>query len=105
MGVVSWHIRRTLPHQIPSTFGRSTWKHTLIHLALCARNIVHPNFFLHKTLLIPILFPEIIIHRIASTENNNIIHNILTTQTGINVFLFFQVSSHECKIVEAHVRC
>ena len=63
------------------------------------------QFFLHKTLLIPILFSEIIIHRIASTENNNIIHNILTTQTGINVFLFFQVSSHECKIVEAHVRC
>jgi hypothetical protein len=103
-----------------------------VHPIIFIRNIVHPKNihkrhcsfqdYSHKKLVIPriftetphipTLFPASIINSKVIIENANTIHNILTIWTGIIHYLYrhqflpiFYVSSHECKIVEAHVRC
>ena len=77
---------------------------------------MHMNYcssreYLRYTLLFPILVHVVAINKPVIIENTNTVHNILIIQTGTIQFLnrhqflpIFYVSSHESKIVKAHVR-
>jgi hypothetical protein len=102
---------------IPWIFIRNIVHPKNIHKRHCSfqdyshKKLVIPRIFT-ETPHIPKLFPASIINSKVIIENANTIHNILTIRTGIIHYLYrhqflpiFYVSSHECKIVEAHVRC